>query len=222
MIPRAVLYARASTKDKQHPELQIEELRRVAEQRGWEIVGEILERESGAKVDRPGFVGAMTTIRAGKANILAAVELSRFGRSLTHLVDVAAELAAHGADLVCTRQPIDTTTPAGRLLFHVLGAMAQFERELIRERVTAGVRHARLKRGGAWGRGRAAIPAEALKLAHGLRTDQAMAWREVADELAKAGWTQPARASGKKPHPARPWSPGTLRDALARVGLPNL
>lgn len=217
-----MLYARASTKDKQHPELQIEELRAVAVQRGWTVVGEFIEHESGSKIDRPKFNAALGIVRAGGADVFAAVELSRFGRSLSHLVDVAAELSAHGADLVCTRQPIDTTTPAGRLLFHILAAMAQFEKELIRERVTAGVRHARAKRGGAWGRGRQPIPPEALKLAHHLRTDQAMSWAEVCGELARAGWTQPAKASGKKQHPPRPWPTGTVRDALARVGIPNL
>lgn len=215
------VYARVSTKDKQTPELQIEELRRYAEIRQWRIVRETIETESGAK-KRPLWEALLDRLerREGGATAVLAVELSRFGRSLGHLVDVGERLRAVGAELIATRQNIDTTTSAGRLLFGILASLAQFERELIQERVTAGVRRAIDKREGAWGRHRAGIPRDALQHASNLVTTGKQTWATVSAVLAKAGYLQPARTTGRRQHPARPWPTGTLRDAVARVGLP--
>jgi DNA invertase Pin-like site-specific DNA recombinase len=215
---RAVLYARVSTKDKQDPQLQIDELRRYADVRGWEVTAELIELESGAKTDRPMFERALRLIEGGAAGILASVELSRWGRSTAHLLQVAERLKAVSGELVATRQNIDTTTPAGRLLFSILAALAQFERELTQERVTAGVRRAIAKRGGAWGRQRVGLPQAALDRAAELHR-KGFSWEAISAALAKANHLQPARTTGKRQHPARPWSKATLRDALARVGL---
>jgi DNA invertase Pin-like site-specific DNA recombinase len=98
---------------------------------------------SGAKERRPALDALVAAARARRIDVVVAVRLDRLARSTRHLLTLAAELEALGVGLVVTEQAIDTTTPTGRLLFTVLGAIAEFERELIRERVIAGVRRAK-------------------------------------------------------------------------------
>jgi DNA invertase Pin-like site-specific DNA recombinase len=215
-----VLYARASTKDKQNPEHQIAELRAEAARRGWVVVAEHIETESGKKDDRPKLQAALDMVLSGAADGLAAVELSRVGRSLAHLLQIGKALNVAGRHLVCVRQPIDTTTPVGRLVYAMLGAVAEFEAEIIRERVLAGVRHKRATNGGSWGRTREVVPIHVVAYARGRRV-AGVSWRGISAELAAAGYKQPAREHGKSAHPARPWPVGTLRDAVGRVELPR-
>lgn len=216
---RFFLYARASTRDKQNPEHQLAELRTEAARRGWTIVGEPVELESGRKDDRPKWQAALDAVLAGDADGIAAVELSRFARSTRHLLDVSNALRKAGRHLVTTRQRIDTTDPMGRLVFTILAAVAEFEADLTRERVQRGVDFAKAKRGGAWGRLREAPPAAALDMARQLRA-AGMSWRQVSGALWAGGHVQPARQRGKSAHPERPWPIGTLRAALSRVQLP--
>src|SRR5260370_32827720 len=84
----------------------------------------------------------MAAVRARKVDVVACVKLDRLARSVHHLVSLGKEIEALGVDLVVLDQEIDTTTPVGRLLFHVLAAMAEFERDLARERIVAGIRRA--------------------------------------------------------------------------------
>src|SRR6266446_3859137 len=112
---RAGLYARVSTVE-QEPENQLRPLRAFAAARGWQ-----------------------------KLDLVAVVKLDRIARSIHNLLTIAKELEALGVDLVVLDQAIDTTTPSGRLLFHVLAAIAEFERDLIRDRVIAGIRRARAR-----------------------------------------------------------------------------
>jgi DNA invertase Pin-like site-specific DNA recombinase len=216
---RFVLYARASTKDKQTPEHQLAELQQHARLRGWEVVAELIERESGRRDDRPVWAHAVELVLTGKADGVASTELSRFGRSTRHLLEVGAAFQASRAHLVCTRQPIDTTTPVGRLVFVLLAAVAEFESDLTRERVRAGVAYAKAKRGGAWGRQRETPSVTVLKAARDLRR-AGLSWRRVSARLYAAGHGQPARERGRSAHPRRPWPIGTLRDALSGVELP--
>lgn len=216
---RFVLYARASTRDKQHPEHQIAELRTEAARRGWEVWAEFIEQESGRKDDRPMWRAALDAVLTGKADGIASVELSRFGRSTRHLLDVANAIRAAGGHLVTTRQPIDTTSPVGRLVFTLLAAVAEFEADLIRERVLAGVLQARLRRGGAWGRLRQHLPSEHAAYARELRA-KGVPWRKVSAALWVRGWGQPSVDRGRSKHGRRPWPVGTLRDVLARVEIP--
>ena len=140
--PRAVLYARVSTAD-QDPGVQLDELRAVARQRGWTVVAELVEVGSGARADLPRRSEALDLAHRGAFDIFAAWKLDRIARSLRDLVNATHLLERAGVELVTVRDAIDTGTPAGQFLFHILGAVAQFERALIRERVVAGLARAR-------------------------------------------------------------------------------
>jgi DNA invertase Pin-like site-specific DNA recombinase len=143
--PRTVrvgLYARVST-DGQTPENQLQPLRAFAAARGWVPVEFIDHGISGAKDRRPALDALLAAVRGRKVDVVAVTKLDRLARSTRHLVTLAAEFEALGVDLTVLEQAIDTTTPAGRLLFHVLAAISEFERDLIRDRVMAGLRRAR-------------------------------------------------------------------------------
>jgi DNA invertase Pin-like site-specific DNA recombinase len=114
--------------------------------RGWRIVGEFEDRGiSGAKgrEKRPGFDRLLKAATTHKIDVVAAWSVDRLGRSLQDLVSFLAELSAVGCDLYLERQAVDTTTPAGRALFQMLGVFAEFERSIIQERVKAGMERAR-------------------------------------------------------------------------------
>ena len=122
------------------------ELREYAAKRGWQVVGEFVDTGvSGSKDSRRQLDAMMRLAKARKLDVIAVWKLDRFGRSLRHLVDALAELKAVGCAFVSLRDNLDLSTPAGRMMFHVIGAKAEFERELIRERVKAGLAHARSK-----------------------------------------------------------------------------
>jgi DNA invertase Pin-like site-specific DNA recombinase len=141
---RAALYARVSTSD-QATENQLEVLRSFANARGWLTTEYVDHGVSGAKERRPALDALLAAVRSRKVDIVACVKLDRLARSTHHLVTLAKELEALGVDLVVLDQAIDTTTPSGRLLFHVLAAISEFERDLIRDRVIAGIRRARAR-----------------------------------------------------------------------------
>ena len=106
------------------------------------------DRASGAKADRPGLAQALAYARTG--DVLVVWKLDRLGRSMSHLIDTVRDLEGRGVGLRSLTEQIDTTTPGGRLIFHVFGALGQFERDLIRERTRAGLKaaEARGRRGG--------------------------------------------------------------------------
>src|SRR5437667_12439597 len=139
---RAALYGRVSTGG-QSTESQRHALRRYAEARGWHIQEFVDLGVSGAKERRPALDRLVKAARARQIDVVAVTKLDRLARSTHHLVSLGRELAALGVDLVVLDQQIDTTTPSGRLLFHVLAAIAEFERDLIRERVKAGLERAK-------------------------------------------------------------------------------
>lgn len=144
-IPRVALYARVSTTGHgQDVGLQLDELRAVADQRRWNVVGEFTDEGiSGASKERPGLDAMMNEARLGKVDLVAVWKLDRLGRSLQHLLALLDELGDLGVGFVSIRDAgIDTTSATGRLMLHIIGAFAAYERELIRERVLAGVRRA--------------------------------------------------------------------------------
>src|SRR5437868_2748958 len=143
---RVALYARVSTFLGQSPEMQLVELREYAARRGWHVIAEYVDRASGIKESRPALNPFQTAIMSNfrrRASVISRID--RFGRSLEHLVNALAELESLGVAFVSLRDNLDLSTPAGRLMFQIIAAMAEFERALIQERVRAGLRNARQK-----------------------------------------------------------------------------
>ena len=141
---RAALYVRVST-DKQTVENQIRVLTEVAERRGWEIVTQYNDAGiSGAKGrdKRPGLDQMLKDAQRRKFDVVMAWAIDRLGRSLIDLLGTIQVLESCGVDLYLDQQAIDTTTPAGKLMFQITGAFAEFERAMIRQRVHAGLRRA--------------------------------------------------------------------------------
>jgi DNA invertase Pin-like site-specific DNA recombinase len=155
---RVALYGRVSTLDKgQDVNLQLNELREYSDRRGWKISGEYVDNGvSGAKESRPELNRLMADAKKRKFDAIAVWKLDRFGRSLKHLVITLADLESLGIAFVSLRDGLDLSTPSGRLMFQIIGAMGEFERNLIRERVRAGMAHARSK-GRKLGRGRLCV-----------------------------------------------------------------
>src|SRR6202790_490283 len=139
---RAAIYARVSTFDQQ-PENQLQELRRYVEARGWTAVEHVDRGISGAKDRRPALDQLLTDARRRRFDVLVVWRLDRLGRNLKHLITLLDDLQALGVAFVSLAEGIDATTPAGRLQMQILGAIAEFERGRIRERVVAGLQRAR-------------------------------------------------------------------------------
>jgi DNA invertase Pin-like site-specific DNA recombinase len=144
----AALYARVSTRNGQTPDNQIRALCEVASRKGWEIVDQYVDNGvSGAKgrEERPEFDRLLKDATRRKFDVLMAWSVDRLGRSLQDLVSFLGEIQANRIDLYLHVQGLDTTTPAGRALFQMLGVFAEFERSIIQERIHAGLARARTK-----------------------------------------------------------------------------
>lgn len=186
MPKRAALYARVSTQD-QRPEPQLDPLHAYADSRGLEVVETYVDRGiSGAKAKRPALDRLLMDARRRQIDCVVVVKLDRLARSVRHLTELAAEFEALGVDLVVLDQAIDTSTPAGRLLFNVLGSIAEFERDLIRERVAAGMKAAK-RRGRRLGRPRAIRGPDTFRMEALLREGKSL--RAVARELGVSAMT---------------------------------
>jgi DNA invertase Pin-like site-specific DNA recombinase len=171
------LYARVSTLD-QSCDMQLEDLRRYAQQRFGRCYEFVDEGVSGTQRTRPQLDALMNHARKRRFDVVVVWKFDRFARSVKHLVGSLAEFKALGIDFVSCTEGVDTTTPTGQLLFHIVGAVAQFERDLIAERVRAGIAHARAL-GRRIGRPRAEIDVER---ASGLR-HQGRSLRQIAQAL---------------------------------------
>jgi len=144
MQKRAAIYVRVST-DKQTVENQLRELRQIAERRGWQVVEEYSDAGiSGSKGrdQRPGLDRMLRDASRRRFDVVMTWAIDRLGRSLIDLLGTIQNLEAARVDLFLEQQAIDTTTPAGKLMFQVTGAFAEFERSMIRQRVNAGLRRA--------------------------------------------------------------------------------
>lgn len=142
---RVAIYARVSTKD-QNCEIQLKELRRYAAIQEWEVIEEYVDTGwSGAKASRPAMNRLMKDARSRKFDTVIVYKLDRWGRSVINLVNSIAELLSFGIRFLSTTQPIDTdeSSPTGRLLMNILAAFAEFEREIIHERIAAGLKKVR-------------------------------------------------------------------------------
>jgi putative DNA-invertase from lambdoid prophage Rac len=139
---RCALYARVSTAGQQSVPAQLEALREYAQRRGWSIVIEVSDIGSGAKT-RPKREALMKAARARTIDVIAVAKLDRWGRSTPDLVNTLAELTDLGVGLVSIGEGFDLTTAAGKMMAGMLGVLAAFERDLIIERVTSGMNHAK-------------------------------------------------------------------------------
>jgi DNA invertase Pin-like site-specific DNA recombinase len=179
VIARVALYARVSTLNYQDPEMQLAELREYAGRRGWQIVEEFTDQGvSGCKESRPALNRLMSDACRRRFDAVLVWKIDRFGRSLKHLVNALAELAALGVAFVSLHDNLDLSTPSGRLMFQIIAAMAEFERALIQERVRAGIRNARAK-GRRLGRPRVIVDASRVAT---LRA-RGNSWSQVQAEL---------------------------------------
>ncbi len=172
---RVAIYARCSTAD-QSVDLQLDELRTYAANRGFELTQTYTDSGvSGSKTSRPALDQLLADAHRRKFDAVLVWKLDRLGRSLGHLIRLVEQLGSLGVDLISLRDTgMDTTGPSGRLIFHVMGAVAEFERDLIRERTRAGIASAR-RRGKRLGRPRSPVSlakAESL-LASGLSVSAA-------------------------------------------------
>jgi DNA invertase Pin-like site-specific DNA recombinase len=143
-MKRAALYMRVSSLD-QHPETQLLDLRQMAAQRGYEVVNQYTDRISGAKARRPGLDELMRDARRGRFDVVLVWASDRIARSVKHYLEVLDELNRMNIEFVSFREQIDTGGPLGRAIVVIIGAIAELERNLIIERVRAGMRRAKLE-----------------------------------------------------------------------------
>ncbi len=143
---KTAIYARVSTTTNQSVEMQLRDLWELADRRGFEIVGEYCdEGVSGAKNSRPGLDRLLADAEARQFSVILVWKLDRLGRSLVHLVRLMEDFRRWSIELVSFCEGLDFTTTTGKLLFQIISAFAEFERDCIRERVQAGLRNAKAK-----------------------------------------------------------------------------
>ncbi len=143
-MKRCAIYTRVSTVD-QHPETQILDLRQMAHQRGYEIVCEYVDKITGTKAKRPGLDELLRDARRGQFDVVLVWASDRLARSVRHFLEVLDELNHLNIEFVSFREQLDTGGPLGRAVVVIIGAVAELERNLIVERVRAGMRRAKLE-----------------------------------------------------------------------------
>ena len=183
---RVALYARVSTLNLgQSPESQLLELREYVERRGWKITSEYVDIGiSGAKEQRPELDKLLTDALRRRFDAIVVFRFDRMSRSVSHLLRTLETFRALGIEFVSLSEQIDTSTPAGKMVFTVLGAVAELERSLIGERVRAGLRNAKAK-----GKrlGRPSAVADTLLIAK--RRASGASWRAIGREMSLSGET---------------------------------
>lgn len=175
----SAIYCRVSTLTNQSVEMQLRDLRQLAERRDFDVLREYCDEGiSGARNSRPALDEMLADAKRGKFRVLLVWKLDRLGRSLAHLVRLLEDLRACNVELVSFSEGLDFTTTTGKLLYQVLSAFAEFERDSIRERVRSGLRNARAK-----GKrlGRPKVFVDRSRIAH-LR-DKGLSWSKIGDIL---------------------------------------
>jgi DNA invertase Pin-like site-specific DNA recombinase len=196
--PRAALYARVSTNNGQNPEMQLGELRAYCDRRGWQIAGEYVDHGiSGSKERRPSLDRLLADCRRRRVDAVVVYRYDRFARSLRQLVNALEDFRALGIDFVSLHEGVDTSTPNGRLVFGIFASIAEFERELIRDRVRSGIAAAKAK-GKRIGRPKTAVDASTLAV---LRA-QGHSWRMIAQETRVSLGTVYRAAAKRSKNPA--------------------
>ena len=175
---KAAIYSRVST-DKQTTDNQTQELVAVAERNGWITQAVYSDVISGAKEKRPQLDALMKAVIKREVDVVLIWDISRLGRSLQHLLKLLEEFHAKGVDVYFHQQGIDTTTPAGKLMFQLCGAFAEFERGMIQERVKAGLQRAK-----AQGKtlGRPKVPEKTIRKVKEL-FERGVSFRKIANEV---------------------------------------
>ena len=202
---RAALYARISTLNHgQDPEVQLRELREFCHQRGFTIAQEYVDRGiCGSREQRPALDKLIADCRKRIVDAVVVYRYDRFARSLRQLVNALDEFRSLGIDFISIHEGVDTSTPNGRLIFGIFASIAEFERELIRDRVRSGLAAAKA-RGKRVGRPRVAVDVrriESLRL-------QGRSWAEITRETGiSKGTAQRAQASSLPKTPAAQTSP---------------
>ncbi len=198
---KAAIYARVSTSNGQDPTLQTRELREYVERRGWTLAGEYVDvGVSGSKDSRPELNRLMVDAHHRRLDVIVVWKFDRFARSVSHLLRALETFKALGIEFVSLSEQLDTSTPMGKMVFTVLGAVAELERSLIAERVRAGLRNARAK-GKKLGRPRKAVDRPRIAT---LRRSGA-SWAMVCQELGVSkGTAQRALSSLPKNPSAKP------------------
>ena len=162
-MKRAAIYARVSTHNGQNPEMQLNEVRAYCERRQWVVAGEYVDTGiSGSKEHRPALDRLLTDCRRRAIDAVVVYRYDRFARSVRQLVNALEEFRSLGIDFVSLHEGVDTSTPNGRLVFGIFASIAEFERELIRDRVRSGLAAAKA-RGKQLGRPRVTV--DELKIA---------------------------------------------------------
>jgi DNA invertase Pin-like site-specific DNA recombinase len=206
MTTRVAIYARVSTVNHgQDVSMQTRELRQFAEARGWNVAGEYIDAGvSGAQDSRPELNRLMTDAHRRRFDVVCVWRFDRFARSVSHLLRALETFRALGIDFVSYSEQMDTSTPAGKMVFTVLGAVAELERSLIVERVKAGLRNARAK-GRRIGRPTSGVDAAQIAL---LRAE-GVSWREIERRVGVSARTarRALAARGKNPSNCAPASP---------------
>jgi len=141
-LKKAAIYARVSTVD-QNPENQLVILREFVQKKGYEIYKEYVDYESGSKINRVEYQEMKLDAHQKKFDVVIVWKVDRLGRSTQELLNVMQSLYDQNIDLISYSQPFDTTTPTGKLMFGLLGLFAEFERDMIRDRIMAGLRRAK-------------------------------------------------------------------------------
>lgn len=179
-MKKTVIYARVSTSNHgQDAGMQIRELEQFALARGWELVDTYVDTGiSGAKDSRPELNRLMVDAGRRRFDAVLVYRYDRFARSLRHLVNALEEFRALGIDFISLHEGVDTTTPNGRLVFGIFASIAEFERELIRDRVKSGLRNARAK-GKTLGRPRVNMDSTRIRR----RQAEGASLRQIAGEL---------------------------------------
>jgi DNA invertase Pin-like site-specific DNA recombinase len=181
---RVAIYARVSTANNgQDPTMQTRELREYAERRGWKVTGEYVDVGiSGTKEKRPELDCLMGDAHRRRFDAVVVWKFDRFARSVSHLLRALETFRAQGIEFVSFSEQLDTSTPAGKMVFTVLGAVAELERGLIVERVKAGLRNAKAK-GKRLGRPKVSVDTVQIAKLRGA----GQSWSEIAK---RTGWTK--------------------------------
>ena len=191
---KVAIYARVSTNNGQDPEMQLRELREYCQRRAWEIIQEYVDVGiSGTREKRPQLDKLLADAHRRHFDVVVVWRFDRFARSVSHLLRALENFRSLGIEFVSLSEQVDTSTPTGKMIFTVLGAVAELERSLIVERVRAGLRNARAK-GKRLGRPRKAANQEVI----GRMRSQGASWRAIGRAIGVSpatAWGAAAKAS---------------------------